>query len=50
MQSFKAFRIHERERKVVAGFEQMSVDELTPGEVVIKVLWSGINYKDALAA
>lgn len=28
----------------------MSVDDLTPGEVVIKVQYSCINYKDALAA
>jgi NADPH2:quinone reductase len=28
----------------------MSIDELTAGEVVIRVNWSGINYKDALAA
>jgi NADPH:quinone reductase-like Zn-dependent oxidoreductase len=26
------------------------VDALTPGEVVIKVRYSSINYKDALAA
>jgi len=50
MQTFKAFRIHERDRKVVAGFEQMTVEQLSAGDVVIKVLWSSINYKDALAA
>jgi acrylyl-CoA reductase (NADPH) len=27
----------------------MTVDQLTPGEVLIRVHWSGINYKDALA-
>ena len=27
----------------------MTVDELTPGDVVVRVQWSGINYKDALA-
>ena len=50
MNSFKAFRIHEREGKIVAGFEQMAVDALTPGDVVIRVKYSSINYKDALAA
>jgi len=50
MKPFKAFRIHEREGKVVAGFESLRLEELTPGEVVIRVRYSSINYKDALAA
>ena len=50
MTPFKAFRIHERDGKIVAGFEQVALDALTPGEVVIRVQYSSINYKDALAA
>lgn len=50
MNSFKAYRIHQVDGAIVARFEQMTVDELTPGEVVIKVRYSSINYKDALAA
>ena len=50
MKSFKAFRIHQEDGAIVARFEQMTVDDLTPGEVVIKVHYSSINYKDALAA
>jgi acrylyl-CoA reductase (NADPH) len=50
MNAFRAFRIHERDRKIVAGFEQMTLDALTPGDVVIRVNYSSINYKDALAA
>ncbi|TAK51537.1 MAG: oxidoreductase [Gammaproteobacteria bacterium] len=50
MEQFRAFRIHERDGGVAAGFETMGIDELTPGEVVIRVRWSSINYKDALAA
>jgi acrylyl-CoA reductase (NADPH) len=49
-QSFKAFRIHEQDKKIVARFEQLRLDDLAPGEVVIKVQYSDINYKDALAA
>jgi acrylyl-CoA reductase (NADPH) len=48
--SFKAFRIHEIDRKIVAKFEQLSLDDLNPGEVVVRVQYSDINYKDALAA
>ena len=50
MNAFKAFRIHEREGKIAAGFEQLAIDALTAGDVVIRVKYSSINYKDALAA
>ncbi len=50
MSEFKAYRIHERDGKVVAGFEQLTLDALTAGDVVIRVQYSSINYKDALAA
>jgi len=50
MQTFKAFRIHEQDKKIVARFERLTLEDLSPGEVVIRVLSSGINYKDALAA
>jgi acrylyl-CoA reductase (NADPH) len=50
MQNFKAYRIHEIDRKVAARFEELSVDQLDPGEVVVRVAYSSVNYKDALAA
>jgi NADPH2:quinone reductase len=49
-QPFKAFRIHEIDRRIVAKFEQLTLDDLGPGEVVVRVQYSDINYKDALAA
>ena len=48
--SFKAFRIHEVDRQVVARLEALRLDELAAGDVVIRVAYSSINYKDALAA
>jgi NADPH2:quinone reductase len=45
MQAFNAYRIHEQH----AGVEAMRLDDLSPGDVTIRVHWSGINYKDALA-
>ena len=48
--NFKAFRINKSDQGIKAGFTQMTLDELTQGEVVIKVEYSCINYKDALAA
>jgi NADPH2:quinone reductase len=50
METFRAYRIDEQDGKIVAGFQQLGLDDLTPGDVVIKVSHSTINYKDALAA
>lgn len=48
MTTFRGFRIHDDKGK--AGIEQVTLNELSPGEVVIKAAYSDINYKDALAA
>ena len=50
MNTFRAFRIHEVDRRIVARFDQVTLDDLCPGEVVVHVGCSDINYKDALAA
>ena len=50
MKSFRAYRIDQQDKKIVADFCTMNIDELTDGDVVIKVSHSTINYKDALAA
>src|ERR1700722_14211444 len=47
--SFKAFRIHSDKSSHRAGVEELHVDDLSPGGVVIKVAYSSVNYKDALA-
>lgn len=46
---FPAFRIRNDEAGYRSGIEQVSLDELSAGEVVIQVAWSSVNYKDALA-
>ncbi|MBS0416412.1 MAG: oxidoreductase [Proteobacteria bacterium] len=50
MSTFKAFRIHEENQKVVARFEQLKLDDLAAGDVVVRVSHSDINFKDVLAA
>jgi acrylyl-CoA reductase (NADPH) len=50
MNHFKAFRIHSEGGKIAARFEELGLNDLSPGDVVIRVTHSGINYKDALAA
>lgn len=48
---FKALLINQDEnRKVSSGLGSMTVDQLDAGEVLIRVHYSSINYKDALAA
>jgi len=50
MHKFRAYRIREIEKKVVARLEDLAVEDLDPGEVVVRVAYSSVNYKDALAA
>ena len=47
---FRSFRIHNDEKGYRSGIESVSLDALSPGDVTVRVAWSGINYKDALAA
>jgi acrylyl-CoA reductase (NADPH) len=47
---FKALLIEQNEGKVSSRFTEMEEAQLDAGEVTIAVAWSGVNYKDALAA
>ena len=50
MDKFRAFRIDEQDGSIAAGFQELTLDDLTEGNVVVRVTHSTINYKDALAA
>jgi acrylyl-CoA reductase (NADPH) len=50
MQRFKAFRIHNDDQGFRAGVEEIDLDQLLPGQVLIETRFSSVNYKDALAA
>ena len=50
MDRFRAFRIDEQDGRISAGFQELGIDDLTDGNVVVRVTHSTINYKDALAA
>jgi len=50
MKTFRAYRIDRRDDRIAAGFEELTLDDLTAGDTVIRVTHSTINYKDALAA
>ncbi|KGM54950.1 quinone oxidoreductase [Lysobacter daejeonensis GH1-9] len=47
--AFDAFRIHNDDAGYRSGIERIALDDLAPGEVVIKTAHSSINFKDALA-
>jgi len=49
MPPFRAMRIHQDGKATRAQLESIGLDALSAGEVVVRVQWSGINYKDALA-
>lgn len=48
--AFTAFRIHQDEGRTAGQLETITLDDLSAGELVVKVRYSTINYKDALAA
>ena len=49
MQKFKAYRTFEDNKVVSSRFVAMTLDELDPGDVVVRTKYSTINYKDALS-
>jgi putative YhdH/YhfP family quinone oxidoreductase len=51
VEKFKAYLLTETpEKKIRAEFVERTLDDLDPGDVVVRVAYSDINYKDALAA
>jgi NADPH2:quinone reductase len=50
MTAVRALRLHQDQGKVVARLEDLDLEALNAGEVLIKVAYSTINFKDALAA
>ncbi len=50
MSPFKAYLIEDVDGKTKSGFATLDETQLDAGEVTIKVAYSSVNYKDALAA
>ena len=48
-ETFKALRISDDEDGYRAEIVEQSIDEQSDGDVVVRVSWSSVNYKDALA-
>jgi putative YhdH/YhfP family quinone oxidoreductase len=51
VERFKAYRLSETpDKKMRAEFVECTIDELDPGDILVRVAYSSVNYKDALAA
>jgi acrylyl-CoA reductase (NADPH) len=49
MSTYKALLVTREDGKFAARIEQISKDRLPPGEVLVRVRYSSLNYKDGLA-
>ncbi len=49
MQTFKAYRTFEDNKVVSSRFVDMTIDDLDQGDVLVRIKYSTINYKDALS-
>ena len=48
--TYKAFRVEEENEKFVSTIKEMPFEAIEEGEVLIKVHYSSLNYKDALSS
>lgn len=48
--TFRAYVVERLEDRVERGVREWPLADLPPGEVVVRVGWSDVNYKDGLAA
>jgi acrylyl-CoA reductase (NADPH) len=49
VESFRAYVVEHREGEATRRLTELTADDLPPGNVTIRVAWSSVNYKDALA-
>jgi len=47
-QRFRAFVVRRHDDDVTSAVEELGLDDLPPGEVLIAVSWSSVNYKDGM--
>lgn len=48
--TYRAVRIHEQNGEFHCKVESLAIEQLPEGEVLVKVYWSSLNYKDSLSA
>ena len=47
--SFRAFVVNKTDQSFEAGIKELNMSDLPAGEVLVRVAYSGVNYKDGLA-
>src|SRR5699024_8461544 len=47
--TFKAYRLEKEDDKIIRGVKELQETDLPEGEVLIRVRYSSVNYKDAMA-
>ncbi|MGE1163713.1 acryloyl-CoA reductase [Peribacillus simplex] len=50
LQQFDALVVNKQDDRFSVNIQQLSLDDLPQGEVLIRVHYSGVNYKDSLAS
>jgi len=45
----KALVLEQQDKATLAQVKEIALPEMTEGDVLVDVSWSGLNYKDALA-
>jgi acrylyl-CoA reductase (NADPH) len=50
VEKFRAYRLTEQDKRIRAEFVDCTLDDLDAGDVTVRVAYSSVNYKDALAA
>ncbi len=50
MRKFSAFVVHNKDGQFISKIETKKIEELPQGDLLIKVSYSSLNYKDALSA
>ncbi|MDO4680942.1 MAG: YhdH/YhfP family quinone oxidoreductase [Aerococcus sp.] len=48
MDKFQAYVVRKTENQITGQIEQLTVDDLSDGEVLVEVAYSSVNYKDML--
>ncbi len=47
---FPAFVVRRHDDEVTSALEELGLDDLPPGEVLVKVTWSSVNFKDGMVS
>ncbi|MCO7175201.1 acryloyl-CoA reductase [Sporolactobacillus kofuensis] len=50
MKPFRALVLRKKDNQISRNIEELMLDDLPKGEVLVRVAYSGINYKDSLAS